>query len=330
MGELLDRVDRWQRAHSPAAFGFAVFRKFSQDGASNLAALISYYSFFSIFPLLLAGVTVLGYITDGNQGLYRKVFCSAVGSFPILNSAGAGHSGDQQIQCPNSTVTLSVHALSGSPIALVVGLVLAIYSGLGVAKTAQSALNRVYDVPQGDRPNFFSSIGRALVLIVTVGLGLIVATFVGTAASSAGRLGLSFVGPGLRVVSVIASLAVLAVVFDVAFNWLTVHRTSWRSVLPGAVVAAVGYEIVSQVATAFIAHKASSSQATYGTFATVIAMLSWFYLTAQIVLIAAEVNVVRERRLWPRSLHGDPDTAADQRAMELAVRRDRLDKVPSG
>lgn len=322
MGEFLNRIDRWQRRRVVPSVAFAVFKKFSQDKASNLAALISYYAFFSIFPLLLAATTILFYVTAGNTHLYRMVFCSSVGSFPIINSISKPLHGSAVVHCSNGQ-TIGVHNLTGSPLALIVGLVLAIYSGLAVAKTAQTAFNDVYAVAQTDRPNFFASILRALVLVVVVGVGLVVATVVGSAASSAGTLGLTFIGPGLRVVSVILSIAVLTAVFVLAFNWLTVREMTWRQALPGALLAAVGYEIISQFATAFIAHRASSSNATYGTFATVIAMLSWFYLTAQVVLLSAELNVVLQFRLWPRALRGAPDTDADYRTLEALAERER-------
>lgn len=322
LAQVLDRIDRWQRGHTVPAVGFAVVRKFSQDKAGNLAALISYYAFFSIFPLLLAATTTLFYVTAGNTGLYRTVFCGAVGSLPIINTISQPTKGATIVHC-SSGQTIGVHSLTGSPLALIVGLVLALYSGLAVAKTAQTAFNDVYAVAQTDRPNFLKGILRAIVLVVIVGVGLVAATVVGSAASSAGTLGLTFVGPGLRVVSVLLSIAVLAVVFDLAFNWLTVREMTWRQALPGAVFAAVGYEVIAQFATAFIAHKASSSNATYGTFATVIAMLSWFYLTAQVVLLAAELNVVLQFRLWPRALHGEPDTDADYRSLEALAERER-------
>lgn len=304
MGKLLDRIDQWQRRHRASAVGFAVVRKFGQDQASNLAALIAYYAFFSIFPLMLALTTILGYITAGNAKLKNQIFHDALGSFPII-----GHEGPKPI--------------TGSAIALIVGLALALYSGLAVAKTAQTAFNDVYAVPKAERPNFIKGIVRAVMLILIVGSGLIAATVVGSFASSAGELGLNFLGPGLRILSVLLSIAVLAAVFDGAFNWLTVREMTWKQALPGAILAAVGYEILSQLATAFITHKANGASSTYGTFATVIALLSWFYLTAQVVLLAAELNVVLHYRLWPRALRGEPDTEADYRALEFYAEKER-------
>ena len=321
VGGFLDRVDRWQRDHRSAGFIYGVIRKFGQDHAGNLAALMSYYGFFSIFPLLLAFVTILGYVTAGNKHLYNTIFDSAVGSFPILNSSSTC-SGTAQ-HCANQSLVSNVKPLTGNPLALTIGLLLAIYAGLAVAKTAQTAFNDIYGVAQNERPNFFKGVLRAMVLVLTIGVGLIVATFVGSLASNAGTLGLDFIGPGLRVVSILLSLAILTVVFDAAFNWLTVRPMTWRDALPGAIVAAVGYEAVSQAATAFIAHKTTTSGATYGTFALVIAILSWFYLAAQIVMFAAEINCVRQFHFWPRALRNAPSTDADFRALEFYVERER-------
>jgi uncharacterized BrkB/YihY/UPF0761 family membrane protein len=72
-----------------------------------------------------------------------------------------------------------------------------------------------------------------------------------------------------------------------------------REVLPGAVISGLVMAVLQAVASAFISHKLQHVKATYGSFGTVIVLLSWFYLQAQIVLLAAQVNVVKADRLWP-------------------------------
>src|SRR5581483_6093430 len=69
---IVTKIDRYQRAHPWLGFPLGTVKKFSEDQAGNLAALISYYTFFSLFPLLLALVTILGFILKGDVGLQRR------------------------------------------------------------------------------------------------------------------------------------------------------------------------------------------------------------------------------------------------------------------
>src|SRR6478672_8994353 len=124
---LTDRLrdlDRFQQRHTPLAFVAATIKKFSDDQAGQLAALMSYYAFVSIFPLLLVLVTVLGFILQGNPSEQQKILNGTLGQFPILS--------DQ----------LELHSLKGSTFALVVGIVGALLAGLGITNAAQNAFNR--------------------------------------------------------------------------------------------------------------------------------------------------------------------------------------------
>src|SRR3954454_11246867 len=168
MRGLLRRLDAWQRTRSWVGFPFAVVKKFGEDQAGNLAALIAYYAFFSVFPLLLAMSTILGFILAGHPEWQQSIEHSAFANLPLISS-------DKQ-PAP----------LHGNVGALVVGLALALWSGLGVAKSAQTAFNTVYLVAHTDRPNFLRSTLRAVALIATGGLGLILTT-VGEPAGASGQ-----------------------------------------------------------------------------------------------------------------------------------------------
>src|SRR3954469_11042682 len=216
MGALLRRLDAWQRTRAWAGFPFAVVKKFSEDQAGNLAALIAYYAIFSIFPLMLALSTVLGFVLQGHPTWRNDVTNSALQNFPIVGNH----------QPP---------PLHGNLTALVVGLTLALWSGLGVAKSAQTAFNTVYLVAHTDRPNFFKSLLRALGLITVGGLGLIFTTVLSGAVTSVTSIGGVDVGPGLRVVGVVVAVALNTALFLVLFRWLTVRHVGWRDALPGAV-----------------------------------------------------------------------------------------------
>src|SRR6476469_9337548 len=85
MGALLRRLDAWQRRRAWAAFPFAVVKKFGEDQAGNLAALIAYYAFFSIFPLLLALSTILGFVLSGHPDWQQSIEHSAFAQLPLIS-----------------------------------------------------------------------------------------------------------------------------------------------------------------------------------------------------------------------------------------------------
>lgn len=280
VSELRSRVDEVQRSRRWLAFPYAVVKKFGEDGSSNLAVQITYFTFFSVFPLLLALSSVLGYVLAGHAGWAEKVQKNATSHFPLIQGPPPEH---------------------GSVILIVIGTLLALYSGLGVVKAAQHAWDVVYCVPKADRPGWLAQNVRALRLVGIGGLGLILTTVAASLVASAGAIGLDL-GPALSVAGIAVALLLNVALFCFVFRWLTVREVSFRDVLPGAVISAVSLAVLQAVASAFIAHKLQGAKQMYGSFGTVIVLLSWFYLQSQVLLLAAQVNVVKQDRLWPRSL----------------------------
>jgi uncharacterized BrkB/YihY/UPF0761 family membrane protein len=111
------------------------------------------------------------------------------------------------------------------------------------------------------------------------------------------------------------SCVVNSAIFLVAFRVLTDIELGWRALLPGVVIAGVGWTVLQLAGGYILARRLTTASETYGTFAVVLGLVSWLYLQAQLTLFAAEVNVVRRRRLWPRSLTGRNLTDADRRAL---------------
>jgi YihY family inner membrane protein len=306
--EVLDRADRVQQERSWLAFPLAVYQKFSDDQAGNLASLLAYYAFFSVFPLLLVAVTVLGFVLQGHPGLQDRVFDTALGFFPIIGRHDA------------------LHPLTGSWSALGVGLALALFSGLSVVSQAQVAFNTVLAVPRADWPGFVPRLVRSVELLVVGGGGLVLTTLISGAVTGAGSLGLGL-GAGLRLLGAVLAVVLDTLLFTLLFRRLTVRRVGWRESLPGAAFAAVCWYGLQLGGTALVTHELKGASSTYGTFATVIGLLSFFHIEAQLVLYAAEINAVRIDRLWPRglrSLVNTPTTDADHRAYASYAERDRF------
>ncbi len=181
------RLDRFQRTHPAAGFPLAVLYKFTDDNGSYLAALLTYYAFVSLFPLLLLLSTVLGLVLAGHPDLQQRVLNSAVSQFPVVG---------KQIGDPRS--------IGGGPVGIVIGIVLSVYGGLGVAQAAQYAMNTAWRVPRNARPNPFLSRLRSLGLLVTAGLTVLVTTVLSAIGGS--HVGGVF-GPLLRVAVLLASVA---------------------------------------------------------------------------------------------------------------------------
>jgi YihY family inner membrane protein len=290
----LERFDRWQQQRPWSALPMAIVKKFGDDQSTNLAAMVAFWAFFSIFPLLLVFVTVLAYVLP-DASTKASVLKNVASFFPLLH--------------PNTIKTLS-----GSWWTLLVGALTALWSGLAVVKTLQTAFNAVWEVPMSDRPKFLEQIKRAVLVLATVGLGLVVSTVVsGFVTGTATGIHLGWAG---RLLGYVLAIALDVGLFIAAFRMLTDRDITTKDVLPGALLSGIVFWILQQLSSFIISRHLQSAQSTYGTFATVITMLWWFYLQGQVTLLGAQLNVVRKRGLWPRSLIGGPDTQADHRAYQ--------------
>ena len=299
---LLRRADAFQRRHGVLGFPFAVVRKYGDDKGGNLTALLTYSAFFALFPSLLVLLTCLGYVLAGNPSLQARILGSALAEFPILGT---------QLQ-------RNVKSLTGSGPAVAVGLLWALWGARGLTQAGQHAMAEVWNIPGRERPSFATRQVRGLVLlgVFLVGLaGTSVLTALGTLGSSsaAGRLAFQLASAGLNVV-----------LFLAAFRVLTPRQIPTRQLVAGAVVAGLGWQLLLALGGYLVSHNLRRSSEVYGFFGVVLGLLSWLYLGAQLTMYAAEVNVVRARHLWPRSLLQPPLTEPDRRALvQLAKQEER-------
>jgi YihY family inner membrane protein len=297
------RFDRYQQRHKSLAIPFAVVKKFGDDQGGSLAALVAYYAFFSIFPLLLVFVTVLGFVLQGDPSAQNSIKGSVLAQFPVIG-----------------TDLSNVHPLQGHTIALVIGLVGSLWGALGVTNAAQNAFDRIWAVPFKDRHNFFKARLRGLALLVSLGLVFIVATV--ASGLVIGGLG----GPLLKVAGIALSLVLNFTLFLAAFRFLTSESVPTRSLWIGVGMATVLWELLQSVGGYYIGHVLRHASTTYGVFGFVIALLVFLRLGAQVTLYSAEINVVLARKLWPRSLFG-PEVPADEKTLTaLAKVEERSDR----
>lgn len=311
---MLRRADDVQRRHKVLAFPFAVLKKFADDRASQLAALIAYYGFFSLFPLLLVFATAASFVIEENPELRERLLNSVVEQFPVVGP---------QIR---DTIDESVRQLSNSPLALTVGVVGALWTGTAIVAAAQNAMDEVWDVPRVERPGLVPRVMRAFLLLFVFGASIVLSTLL---AGTGGETGWN--AALLDALSLAGTLLMSVAVFSFAFRVLTVAHVGWRDVLPGAIFAAVAWTILLMVGGWVVERQISRASVVYGFFAAVIGLLAWIFLVAQLFLIAAEINVVRARRLWPRSMIAPPlaqedrEVLASQAEEEQARPEERVD-----
>ena len=280
---LIAAVDGFQQRHRVLAFPVAVWRKFGDDQAGSLAALLAYYAFLSTFPLLLVLVTVLGMVLAGNPGLQQDVLDSALSEFPVI--------GDQ--------LRANVHSLGGSGLSLAVGLIFTFLGARGVANAMQNAMNEVWGVARTERPGFPGSWLRSFALIAIIGLGVLVTTALSGIGSWSGQ---TVLGGWGRFLVLAASLVLNIGLFWLGLRTATAGDVTWRELRLGAILSALVWQVLQYVGGYVVAHSLRHASALYGTFGLVLGLLAWFALQAQLTLYAVEADVVRARRQWPRSL----------------------------
>ena len=289
----VERADAFQRGSSIPRVLVATVKKFGEDRAGQLAALIAYYGFFSLFPLLLALVTGVALVVD-DPAVQRRVLDAALGPFPVIGER----------------IGRNIRALPAKGAALAIGLAGAVWAGLGVVRAAQAAMNRIWHVPVRRQPGLVVAVLRGLVMLATLGVFVLVASVLGGGALAAGGG-----EPWVRGAAAAGSALMNLAVFLVAFRILTVADVGWRDVLPGAALAAIGWTLLQATGGYLVGRQLERAAPTYGFFAVVIGALTWLSLGAQLTLFAAELNVVLARGLSPRSLDPEDLTEADRRAL---------------
>jgi len=279
------RLDGYQQRHPWVGLPLAVVYKFVDDQGTYLAALITYYGFVSLFPLLLLLVTILGFALRGDPNLQQEILHSALRDFPII--------GDQ--------IGQNIHSLHGSITAVVIGIIGGVYGGLGVTRAGQHALDTVWAVPRAARPDTVRASLRGLLMLLLLGTGVLATTALSALTTGAEAYGATL-GVGLRITATLLAVSINTGLFLAAFRVLTARDVVIGQIRTGAILAAIAWQLLQELGTYYLAHELKGASATYGLFGIVLGLLAWIYLAALIVVFCAELNVVRAKRLWPRSL----------------------------
>ncbi len=279
----MGKVDRAQRRYPPLGFPLAVIYKFFDDQGNYLAAIITYYAFVAIFPLLLLGYSILGLVLKDNDALREELIDSALSQFPII--------GDQLGQ---------PEGLQGSTTAIVIGGLVALYGALGLGQALQNALNIAWSVPRNSRPNPLLLRLKSLFLLSTAGLALLGLSVLSALASSTEVLGETIASYSWPIT--VATVVVMTMVLTVLFRFGTARGHRFWGAVPGALTTALLWLALQWAGTAYVTNVVTETRGMNQTFAVVLGLIGLIYIAAVTGVFGIEVNVVLNRRLWPRAL----------------------------
>ena len=281
----LSRVDDFQRAHPVIGFPLAVVYKYFDDQGPYLAAIISYYAFIAIFPLLLIASSVLGFFLQGDPTLREQLLTTALSQFPIVGT---------QLE--------SQDGLRGSTSAIVVGSLTALYGAMGLGQACQNAANVAWSVPRNSRANPLLMRLRSILFLAIAGVGILALAISTSVLANPDAFG-SAIEPALRWLVRIVGFGLTTLIFVGLFRLVSHGRAGTRSVLPGAVVAAVGWQLLQLGGNVYVQHVITNAKQTVnGTFAVVLGLIAFIFIASVVSVLGLEINVVLRRRLYPRAL----------------------------
>jgi membrane protein len=278
-------VDRYQRRHPIVGFPIAVVYKYFDDHGPYLAAILTYYSFIAIFPLLLISSSILGFVLQDDAALRDRLLNSALSQIPIV--------GDQ-LGRPEG--------IRGSASAIVVGSMVALYGALGVGQAFQHAANVAWSVPRNSRTNAVLQRLRSVVLLSFAGLGVLALAITSLLLANPGSVGVE--AAHLTWLSKLASLVVTLLIFAGLYRLVGSRRVPPRAVIPGAAFSVVCWQGLQIGGSAFVSQvvtKATTSQMNQ-TFALVLGLVAFLFLVSAMIVFCHEINVVAYQHLYPRAL----------------------------
>lgn len=300
-------IDGFQRRHTVIGFPLGVIYKFVDDQGNYLAATLTYYAFVAIFPLMLLGTSILGFVLGARPEWQEDILNSALGQFPII--------GDQ-LGRPEG--------LRGSAAGVTFGSLAALYGSLGLATSLQNAMHIAWSVPRNSRPNPLYARVKSLVLLLTAGLALLSVTVVSTIASTT----TAFFEVGTRWLLPLVTVLVVGTMLTILFRFAAAGQHSFRRAAPGGYALALMWQLLQLGGVLYVAEVLVDTTAMTKTFGLVLGLIGFLFIGAVMAVLAMEINVVIARRLYPRALltpftDAVDLTPADRRAYASYARMQR-------
>jgi len=273
-----------QQRHKPLAFLYAVLRKYSDDKAGYHAALLTYYGFLSLFPLLLVLTTITEIVATSHPNIQKEVIDSVTSYFPLI--------GDQ--------LSVHIHGIHETGFTLLIALLFTFYGARGVASAFRYGINQIRNTPKKSLSGFPQSTLENLEFIVVAGLGLILAASITSAVLAFDHHLI------IKLLAFFVDAFVLFWTFIAIFKIVLPHKSYMNDLWLTAICASVGLVVLQSVGGLLLAHQLRHLDALYSYFAVSLGLLFWIYLQAQVVYYSIEVGIVHGRHLWPVSFES-PD-----------------------
>lgn len=297
------RVDQFQSRVVPVAFIYAVFKKYADDQGSRMAALLAYYTFLSIFPLLIGGFAVLNIVLSNSPELMDRLVKQVVPA-------------NYQDQVVSSYESLP----AGGPM-LAIALVGLLLSGTGGVFAFYFTVNQVYAVPFRFRYGFGPRYLRVLGLVVVGGLGVLAVAIGGSVLGALPMPQLSRIGGYALSWLVAGSVVMLAALM------LCRRPLQLREILPGAALAGLAVTSLIAMGSTLISRYVAGASAVYGVVSTVVGFISLLFLISNALVISLEASAVWAWQLWPRGVDINTLFPADERAYAILTLTD--ERMPS-
>jgi YihY family inner membrane protein len=277
-------IDRFQRRHPVVGFPLAVIYKYFEDQGPYLAAIIAFYAFIAIFPLLLISTSILGFFLQDDPELRERLLDTALSQFPIVG---------EELGRPEG--------LQGSTTAIVIGALAATYGSLNLGQAAQNAAHITWSVPRNSRTNAVLQRVRSLVFLAVAGLGILALAITSSVLANPDAFD-GMVQPSYGWVARIVGFVFTSVIFIGLFRLVSAGRGTARSVLPGALAASVMWQLLQFGGNSFVRNVIGTAGQMTDTFALVLGLVAFLYLAGMLIVLSLEINVVLRRRLYPRAL----------------------------
>ncbi len=305
-----DWADQLQRRRTVLGFPYAVVKKYGDDEGGRHAALLTYYGFLSIFPLLLLVVVIVSAVLQGDAELRQKVLDAII---------------PESLQ---SVVDTDLLTLPTGGLPLVLALVGLLFAGMGIVFSAYQTLNHLAAVPHRTRLEFIPRYARIFAMLaVLVGGALGIGAFTVVVGALPDLPQLS------RIAATLGTTTIMFLLLWASTGLLLPHRARFHIVWPAALVGSLAITGLVTFGALVLPRLVAKAGPVFGSFATVAGLFTLLYLVSQVVVYAAEIAIVRRRRLWPRALDALNPTDADRRALlflareQERIRVERIDAV---
>ena len=287
---LITKIDNYQRKHKIAGFSYGVYKKYAEDEVGQKVALLTYYGFLSLFPLLLVIATLISIFTANDPQSQATATDTISRYIPAI--------GDQLYQ--------HIHSINKNGFALIFALLFTLYGARGAVESFRKGAKSIWHEPKKNDP-FLKNILRSFVILFFGVVGLVIAS-VATGYVSAVGSGIEF-----KLLSVAVNIVALYWVFIFILKASIDRKISIKKIRLGALLSSLGLVFLQIIGGFILASQLKTLDTLYSIFALPLGLLFWIYLQSQVVYIAVVASAVNTKKLWPRSINTAIPTSADKK-----------------